>query len=190
LRCRSAASGGPTSGTRWAAPSSRRALAEGNTEAHQAALDLFDTLGARPAADALRRQIRDAGVRGRAARRTRQHAQRHPCGLTNVEMTVLSLMVQDLRNADIAARLHRSVRTVDHHVAAVLAKLGVESRLAAAQPRAGSPQAALDASAVEHLSQLEPSALIISVALVCLKTVRPLLGGGGSHRLHLAKRHA
>jgi len=46
-------------------------------------------------------------------------------------MTVLNLMAHDLRNADIAAKLHRSVRTVDHHVAAVLAKLAVESRLEA-----------------------------------------------------------
>ena len=43
----------------------------------------------------------------------------------------LALMAEGLRNADIAARLHRSVRTVDHHVAAVLAKLGVASRLEA-----------------------------------------------------------
>ena len=48
-------------------------------------------------------------------------------------MALLALMTQDLRNADIAARLHRSVRTVDHHVAAVLAKLGLDSRLAAVQ---------------------------------------------------------
>ena len=55
----------------------------------------------------------------------------HPCGLTSAEITVLTLMAQDLRNADIAARLHRSVGTVDHHVAAVLRKLAVESRLEA-----------------------------------------------------------
>ncbi|MES2959267.1 MAG: hypothetical protein V4792_13840 [Pseudomonadota bacterium] len=38
-----------------------------------------------------------------------------------------------------AERLHRSVRTVDHHLAAVFAKLGVDSRLAAieAARRAG-----------------------------------------------------
>jgi DNA-binding NarL/FixJ family response regulator len=46
-------------------------------------------------------------------------------------MQVLALLCQDLRNAEIAARLHRSVRTVDHHVAAVLSKLGVETRLEA-----------------------------------------------------------
>jgi DNA-binding NarL/FixJ family response regulator len=44
-------------------------------------------------------------------------------------MEVLRLMCGNLRNAEIAARLHRSVRTVDHHVAAILAKLGVRSRL-------------------------------------------------------------
>ena len=46
-------------------------------------------------------------------------------------MKVLRLMADGLRNAEIAARVHRSVRTVDHHVAAVLAKLGVDSRQAA-----------------------------------------------------------
>jgi DNA-binding NarL/FixJ family response regulator len=40
-------------------------------------------------------------------------------------------MGEDLRNADIAARLHRSVRTVDHHVASVLAKLDAGTRLEA-----------------------------------------------------------
>ena len=72
--------------------------------------------------------MRDAGVRG-VQRGARASTRSHPCGLTRAEMTVLSLVAQDLRNADIAARLHRSVRTVDHHVAAVLAKLAVESRL-------------------------------------------------------------
>jgi DNA-binding CsgD family transcriptional regulator len=41
---------------------------------------------------------------------------------------VLALLAEGLRNADIAQRLHRSVRTVDHQVAAVLAKLGTGSR--------------------------------------------------------------
>jgi DNA-binding NarL/FixJ family response regulator len=46
-------------------------------------------------------------------------------------MHVLNLMCENLRNAEIADRLHRSVRTVDHHVASVLAKLGVQTRLEA-----------------------------------------------------------
>jgi DNA-binding CsgD family transcriptional regulator len=107
-----------------------RALALGDPDAQQQALAIFDSLGARPAADALRRQLREAGVRG-VARGARAATRANPAGLTAAEMQVLALLCQDLRNAEIAARLHRSVRTVDHHVAAVLSKLGVETRLEA-----------------------------------------------------------
>ncbi len=104
-----------------------RALSLGDAAAQQEALSIFDGLGARPAAESLRRRLREAGVRG-VARGVRESTRGHPCGLTSAEIKVLELMCRDLRNAEIAARLHRSVRTVDHHVAAVLTKLGVESR--------------------------------------------------------------
>ncbi len=110
-----------------------RALAEGDTEAAwREALLLFEQLGARPAAEALRRRLRDAGVRG-VARGARDATRAHPAGLTAAEHKVLVLMADGLRNAEIAAHIHRSVRTVDHHVAAVLAKLGMDSRQAAVQ---------------------------------------------------------
>lgn len=105
-----------------------RALAEGDDAARQQALALFDDLGARPAAEALRRALRDDGVRG-VPRGARASTRAQPCGMTAAEMKVLALMVKGLRNAEIAAQLHRSVRTVDHHVAAVLAKLGATTRL-------------------------------------------------------------
>jgi DNA-binding NarL/FixJ family response regulator len=41
---------------------------------------------------------------------------------------VLGLLCEGLRNSEIAARLCRSVRTVDHHLAAAFAKLGVATR--------------------------------------------------------------
>ena len=40
-------------------------------------------------------------------------------------------MSQGLRNAAIARRLFVSTKTIDHHVSAILAKLGVPSRAAA-----------------------------------------------------------
>ena len=107
-----------------------RALAEGDPSGQREALAIFESLGARPAAESLRRRLHDAGERG-VARGARESTRSHPAGLTAAEAKVLVLMAQDLRNADIAQRLHRSVRTVDHHVAGVLAKLGTPSRLEA-----------------------------------------------------------
>jgi DNA-binding NarL/FixJ family response regulator len=53
---------------------------------------------------------------------------------------VLELIGAGATNAEIAQRLVISVKTVDHHVSAVLAKLGVANRRAAAD-LIGSPAA-------------------------------------------------
>jgi DNA-binding CsgD family transcriptional regulator/tetratricopeptide (TPR) repeat protein len=109
-----------------------RALAAGDAEACRAALATFERLGAPPAADSLRLQLGRAGVRG-LRRGPRSATRQHPMGLTMREMQVLQLLGVGLPNAEIAKKLSlsRSVRTVDHHVAAVLAKLAVDSRLEA-----------------------------------------------------------
>ena len=91
------------------------------------ALATFARLGAAPAAEALRREMRSRGVRG-VPRGQRSSTQQHPFGLTRREAQILALMRDGLRNAVIAKRLFLSTRTVDHHVSAILGKLGATSR--------------------------------------------------------------
>ncbi len=91
------------------------------------ALTIFEQLGARPAALALRNQMRARGVRG-VPRGARTSTRCHPHGLTRREAEILTLLCDGLRNSVIARRLFVSTKTVDHHVSAILAKLGVQTR--------------------------------------------------------------
>jgi DNA-binding CsgD family transcriptional regulator len=104
-----------------------RALAEGDEAAQREALAAFELLGARPMVERVRHRLRRAGVRG-LARGPRATTQSHPAGLTAAEVEVLSQLSAGRRSKEIAARLHRSPRTVDHHLQAIFAKLGVSTR--------------------------------------------------------------
>ncbi|QNP41562.1 ATP-binding protein [Lysobacter solisilvae (ex Woo and Kim 2020)] len=104
-----------------------RALAAGDAPAQREALAAFERLGAAPIVERLRRELRESGVRG-VPRGQRATTQANPHALTEREVEVLRLLCDGLRNAQIAQRLSRSVRTVDHHVAAIFAKLGVSTR--------------------------------------------------------------
>ena len=62
----------------------------------------------------------------------RTATQADPLGLTRREREVLELICAGHSNAEIAAKLVLSTRTVDHYVSAVLTKLSAPTRGAAA----------------------------------------------------------
>jgi DNA-binding CsgD family transcriptional regulator len=92
----------------------------------RAALATFEELGAGADADQAASLLRTLGVK--AARL----GPRGDAGLTKREAEVLGLLGEGLSNPEIAARLHLSRKTVEHHVAHVLTKLGLRGRAEAA----------------------------------------------------------
>ena len=114
---------------------------------YEAALALLDTkeedllreslarltdLGAEAAARVARRTMRDLGIRSiPAGARTTTRA--HPQGLTRREQEILQLLSEGHSNEEISANLFISVRTVEHHVSAILGKLGASTRKGAAE---------------------------------------------------------
>jgi ATP/maltotriose-dependent transcriptional regulator MalT len=106
-------------------------LAEsGEPERTAEALRTLEGLGAAPAAARVRDQLRAMGAA--VPRGPRASTRANPAGLTARQLAVLGLLQEGMTNAEIAEQLVLSVRTVDHHVAAVLDKLGVRSRREAA----------------------------------------------------------
>ncbi|HUY75515.1 MAG TPA: AAA family ATPase [Ktedonobacterales bacterium] len=102
-------------------------LLDGDEPAQRAALALFERLGAAPAAEIVRRQLRAAGVRG-LPRGPRVATQENPQGLTTRQLEILLLLAEGLRNTEIAERLSTTPKTAAHHVSAILAKLNARSR--------------------------------------------------------------
>jgi DNA-binding CsgD family transcriptional regulator/tetratricopeptide (TPR) repeat protein len=102
----------------------------GDVDAVQAALATFRQLGAKAAARRARQRL--TALRGptRGSRHAKVPADPH--GLTGREREVLELLTAGRTNAEIAATLYISRKTVGHHVSAIITKLGVENRTHAA----------------------------------------------------------
>jgi len=76
--------------------------------------------------------LRD-GFRGRALALVPPAPAAYPAGLTAREVDVLRLVAQGLTDAEVAARLFLSTRTVNTHLRSVYSKLAVSTRTAAAR---------------------------------------------------------
>jgi len=92
---------------------------------------LFDKIGAGPAAARLRRQMRASGTRS-VPRGPIGKTRANPAGLTGRQAQVFALLVKGLSNPQIARRLSISPKTAEHHVSAIMARMGVTTRAEAA----------------------------------------------------------
>jgi DNA-binding NarL/FixJ family response regulator len=104
-----------------------QALGHGDESAAAEALRGYEDLGAAVTARRLRAQLRRRGFT-RLLRGRRPTTIANAAGLTARQLDVLALVGEGLSNADIAERLSLSAKTVDHHISAVLGKLGVSNR--------------------------------------------------------------
>jgi DNA-binding CsgD family transcriptional regulator len=107
------------------------ALVDGDEPARREAFAILEKLGAAGAIERCREMLAERGVRG-IPRGPRAATRANPMGLTEREVEILLLLERGLANPEISRRLHRSVKTVGHHVSAILAKLGASTRQEAA----------------------------------------------------------
>jgi DNA-binding CsgD family transcriptional regulator/tetratricopeptide (TPR) repeat protein len=107
------------------------ALSGGDDAAQRQALEIFDRLGAVPAAARVRRQMRADGARA-VPRGPIAVTRANSAGLTRRQVQVLGLVDEGLSNTEIASRLCISAKTAEHHVSAIMARLDAPTRQKAA----------------------------------------------------------
>lgn len=99
----------------------------GDEELIRASFRHLGELGAESTIAALRRDLLAKGVAG-LPRGPVRSTRENPAGLTARQMDVLECLAAGMSNMTIAEELYISAKTTEHHVSAVLAKLGATSR--------------------------------------------------------------
>jgi ATP/maltotriose-dependent transcriptional regulator MalT len=107
------------------------ALSGGDDASQRQALEIFDRMGAVPAAARLRKQMRANGLRA-VPRGPIANTRANAAGLTRRQVQVLALVDEGLSNTEIAGRLSISAKTAEHHVSAIMARLDAPTRQKAA----------------------------------------------------------
>ena len=95
------------------------------------AIEIARRLGAEPLTRRVADRMRELELRVPSG--PRRATRDNPAGLTARQLEVVALITEGLTNAEIAERLVVSQRTAEHHVAAVLTKLGATTRREAAK---------------------------------------------------------
>jgi DNA-binding CsgD family transcriptional regulator len=102
-------------------------LFEGNPANKKQGIMMVHHLGASAVYDKMKLEMRSSGIKG-IPRGMRKTTQSNPAYLTDRELEVLYLLKESMQNKEIASRLFISVKTVDHHISAILLKLNTKSR--------------------------------------------------------------
>jgi DNA-binding CsgD family transcriptional regulator/tetratricopeptide (TPR) repeat protein len=105
---------------------------DGSETGLRAAFEILDRLGMRAAAARVAERLRMVGARV-IPRGRRASTRANVAGLTARQLDVLALISEGLKNIEIGRRLFISPKTVDHHVSAILDKIDVGNRVAAAR---------------------------------------------------------
>jgi DNA-binding CsgD family transcriptional regulator/tetratricopeptide (TPR) repeat protein len=103
------------------------ALHGADPEASVRAVEELEGLAAGAVAERGREVLRSRGL-GRVPGRRRASTRANPSGLTNRQLDVARLVARGLTNAELAQNLFISPKTADHHVSAVLSRLGLRTR--------------------------------------------------------------
>jgi DNA-binding CsgD family transcriptional regulator len=93
----------------------------------RAGLEDLESLGAAVTAERCRTVLLEKGF-APSSRGRRASTRANPSGLTNRQLEVARLMARGLTNSELAQSLYISPKTADHHVSAVLTKLGLRTR--------------------------------------------------------------